>query len=425
MRRLRKWLARPYPEIVLLVLLLLIVLKGAAGPRLDDIRRIQLLSQSNRFAFTNWELSALARKVAYGLLAPQRLMDDTESARFVLAYLDNVGTANRLEDSITQAFTDPEVTDPVQATQTQQAELQTLRGQLNQQSPIAEAVLGEQVMWALRQAGFGWLGQLFPPVSGTFTPLPQLLVISPRARIESLYQRPLLPDLTAADQEALEKGLEAELPEISAYVTRIGGLSAYPAMLQESSSLDWVTDVSAHEWTHHYLMAYPLGWEYDHAADTRTINETTASLMGTWAGEMVRAKFYAPLLAQSKPLPDPLTQTQSTASAPRFDFQAEMHRTRVNVDRLLGEGRITEAEWYLEAQRRYFVAQGYRLRRLNQAYFAFHGAYADQPGASGEDPVGPLVRQVWALSPTPHDFVRAVARLLNQADLETYLAQAP
>ena len=100
-----------------------------------------------------------------------------------------------------------------------------------------------------------------------------------------------------------------------------------------------------------------------------------------------------------------------------------MHHTRVVVDRLLAEGRVKEAEWYMELQRRYFVANGYRIRRLNQAYFAFHGAYASEPGAAGEDPIGPLVRRLWALSESPAAFLRAVAPATSLEKLQTLMTR--
>ncbi len=59
----------------------------------------------------------------------------------------------------------------------------------------------------------------------------------------------------------------------------------------------------------------------------------------------------------------------------------------------LPQGKIDEAETYMEQRRQLFWQNGYLIRKLNQAYFAFHGAYADVPGgAAGEDPVGPAVR---------------------------------
>ncbi len=77
-----------------------------------------------------------------------------------------------------------------------------------------------------------------------------------------------------------------------------------------------------------------------------------------------------------------------------------MRITRVTVDELLAEGKIEEAEAYMEARRVFFWENGYLIRKINQAYFAFYGAYADQPGGeAGEDPVGAAVRELRAAEP--------------------------
>jgi hypothetical protein len=130
-------------------------------------------------------------------------------------------------------------------------------------------------------------------------------------------------------------------------------------------------------------------------------------------------------LNRPKHLPNPLTLTEEEAVANQtyFDYGAEMHLTRVTVDQLLAEGKTEEAEAYMEERRRYFVANGYRIRRLNQAYFAFHGAYASAPGASGEDPIGPAVRQAWALSATPREFLHTLGPITTLAALEAQIGE--
>jgi hypothetical protein len=90
----------------------------------------------------------------------------------------------------------------------------------------------------------------------------------------------------------------------------------------------------------------------------------------------------------------------------------------VRVDHLLEEGRIDEAEEYMEQRRQVFVEHGYIIRKLNQAYFAFYGAYADSPvSAAGEDPVGEAVRQLRAQSSTLAEFLRAMGRMNSYEDL--------
>jgi hypothetical protein len=98
-----------------------------------------------------------------------------------------------------------------------------------------------------------------------------------------------------------------------------------------------------------------------------------------------------------------------------------MRETRVWVDELLAQGRIEDAEAYMEERRRMFVEHGYAIRKLNQAYFAFYGAYADQPGAAGEDPIGPAVREVFAHSPDIHTFVTSLASVTTLEDVQGVL----
>ncbi len=407
---------------VLVVLLSVWLVLGQGGlPPQDPRAQLDLLTAGRTFNFATWEAQALVQKALYGALTPQRTMDDEAQSRFVLSYLSNVQRSRALADELNRIYADPEIDDPAAASIGVREEHAALRSEMGRQAPIAEAILEWQVSHVLAEGGFGLQSTILPPVRGTFTPLPHILVVSPRERIESLHQRQLVAGLTAAEQDEIEMTVMTTLPELSAYVTAIGGLAAYPAMLLESGSITWVTDVMAHEWAHHYLTFYPLGWYYMRDGETRTINETTASLIGEWAGQQVMLRYYEPLFAQDKALPTTLVEevNETGGEAPTFDFREEMHRTRVNVDRLLAEGRIEEAESYMEEQRHIFVAQGYRIRRLNQAYFAFHGAYAGAPGAAGEDPIGPLVRRLWALSASPADFLQRIARITSLASLSS------
>jgi hypothetical protein len=410
---------------VALTLLGLSVLLGSGTtPSLDLQAELDQLSAAQAFNFFSWEIDALLQKVLYGLLSPQRFLDDEQQSRFVLAYLEDVGEANRLSDEIDRIYTDPEIVDPETASYEEQRAFARLRRSMAQRAPITEAILQAQVSLILADGGAGVLASILPPVTGTFTPLPAILVVSPRGTIESTYQQQLVAGLTAAEQAEIEDRVIDAQPDYASYVTEIGGLAAYPAMLLETSSIDWVTDVFAHEWVHHYLTFFPLGWNYMRFGETRTINETTASLIGDWAGQEILLRFYEPLFVASKELPEALVATPPAEGdmGQVFDFRAEMHHTRVTVDRMLAEGQITEAEWYMEAQRRYFVANGYRIRKLNQAYFAFHGAYASTPGgAAGEDPIGPLVRQYWALSKTPAEFLQSIAPVVTVDDLKLLL----
>ena len=92
------------------------------------------------------------------------------------------------------------------------------------------------------------------------------------------------------------------------------------------------------------------------------------------------------------------------------------------MDELLARREIELAEQFMEYRRGVFWENGYRIRKLNQAYFAFHGAYADSPVSSaGEDPVGAAVRQLRAQSASLSEFVDAVSKVTSFEELEGLL----
>jgi hypothetical protein len=208
----------------------------------------------------------------------------------------------------------------------------------------------------------------------------------------------------------VDKGLS-----VSSLVVPIGGVGVYPTMIMRTTDLSWLTSTIAHEWTHNYLEFRPLGLLYDHTPELRTMNETTADIAGGEIGAQVLRRYYPQLNSSVPPSLNlvalPLDHPNpGDVKRPPFDFRAEMHTTRVNTDALLAQGKIAEAEAYMEQQRQIFVQNGYFIRRLNQAYFAFYGAYADVPGgAAGEDPVGPAVRALRAQSASLADFVNRIA----------------
>jgi hypothetical protein len=157
-----------------------------------------------------------------------------------------------------------------------------------------------------------------------------------------------------------------------------------------------------------------LGLNYETTPELRIMNETTASIAGNEIGEMVIKKYYPELAAGKGQSGRKFAPIEDDA----FNFNAEMHLTRIRVDDLLEEGRIDEAEKYMEQRRQVFVDNGYLIRKLNQAYFAFYGAYADSPvSAAGEDPVGEGVRDLRAQSSTLAGFLREMGTMNSYEDL--------
>ena len=70
---------------------------------------------------------------------------------------------------------------------------------------------------------------------------------------------------------------------------------------------------------------------------------------------------------------------------------------------------------------RLFVQRGYAIRKLNQAYFAFHGSYADTPGSV--DPIGPALDRLLQATGSVQAFVQAVQGIGSYADYLQVLAR--
>jgi hypothetical protein len=264
------------------------------------------------------------------------------------------------------------------------------------------------------------LGQPIPPVLFHISPLPYNLVISPRGSIQQEAVISLIPDLTVDRQAALEEKVASSM-DVSALVVPVGGIGSYPTMVMRTTSLEWLADTIAHEWIHNWLSLHPLGFNYDLSPELRTMNETTASIAGSEIASLLLARFHPQLAQAYALLPVSLSAgplPPGSFPRPVFDFRKEMHTTRVQVDDLLAQGEIDAAEAYMEARRQVFWDNGYIIRKLNQAYFAFYGAYADAPGgAAGEDPVGPAVRLLRENSASLTEFLKTMAGFSTYEDL--------
>jgi hypothetical protein len=172
----------------------------------------------------------------------------------------------------------------------------------------------------------------------------------------------------------------------------------------------------AHEWLHQYFFFHPLGRSYFDSNLTRTLNETAANIGGRELGSLLRERF--PLGEPHAPASAPSPSPQK----PKVDFRKEMRDLRAQVDALLSEGKVEEAEALMEERRNFLAENGYYIRKINQAYFAFNGLYADTP-ASGS-PIGPKMTELRQLSPSLGDFLRAVSGITSEEELDRLLTQS-
>ncbi len=69
-------------------------------------------------------------------------------------------------------------------------------------------------------------------------------------------------------------------------------------MVERTTALDWLSDTIAHEWTHNFLTLHPLGMNYETSPELRTMNETTASIVGGEVGKAMLKRYYPELVQE-------------------------------------------------------------------------------------------------------------------------------
>ncbi|OJX38120.1 MAG: hypothetical protein BGO78_08820 [Chloroflexi bacterium 44-23] len=408
---------------VLIIVILITIMNNSGRPSQQFVEKVRVYTRQIEFDYVNWTLNALFRKLSQSALGQARYLSESQQQLMVDRYLALVKESEQLNSKVTQIYSDPQQTNPQISAKRIIERQRAVKIEMDHVGLFAEGVLQTQVTRALSENSLTSLGQPLPPVQYHTTALPYALIISPRNVIRQDADISLLPNLTLDQIVELEKTVEQAL-NVSALVVPVGGIGVYPTMVMETDNLPWLAEVVSHEWTHNFLTFRPLGLLYDKTPALRTINETTASIAGKEIGEVVIRENYPWLLPnpEIKSQPEGKTTPPPVIEPAEFNYQAEMHTTRVTVDTLLSEGKITEAESYMETRRLFFLENGYRIRRLNQAYFAFYGAYADTPGgAAGEDPVGAAVRSLRSQSPNLANFVRRISWVTSFEGLENLL----
>ena len=374
------------------------------------------LSAKYTYDLVGWHLANSHSKWTHWIrgLIPGIGMTESERMEAIGQYFDlgaEIGQLNsQLESAIASGDGDAELSELEDLLQRHRAMRLALR------NDVEEAVESE-ISTVIGTQRLGLTGEVvFPPVDVRLEAPPMVLVTSPRDRIERLGDVLLDSDLGIQSRKEVEEKVSTEL-DLSALVLEVGGVATYPASVHHGADLRSTLRLAAHEWIHHYLFLKPLGRNPYASAELMVLNETVASIAGDEIGDLAYATM------QSR-MPKKSGFTRGTASEfnvadltehNEFDFGTIMRETRVTVDRLLAEGRIEEAESYMEDQRKLLTESGHPIRKLNQAYFAFHGTYAHGPASI--DPIGPQVRRLREVSADVGEFLRLAGSITSSDDL--------
>lgn len=260
---------------------------------------------------------------------------------------------------------------------------------------------------------------VWPPVDFRIDSPPKLLVTSPRDEIVRTEDVLLEPDISIEEMSRIEAEL-GESHDISALIIQTGGLASYPNVVP-TTHLKRLVDVGAHEWLHAYLVFKPLGRSYFRGGDMQSMNETLADIFGREVGLLVYSEITGePYVAPTRPdtarNTDSEEEVDADSPAPEievpgeFNFNRFMGETRKRTDELLADGLIDEAESYMEDRRVELLDHGHVIRKINQAYFAFHGTYAESPSSTS-----PIARYLWDLREQV-DSVGELVKLLSPLD---------
>ncbi|OGZ61123.1 MAG: hypothetical protein A2919_01185 [Candidatus Spechtbacteria bacterium RIFCSPLOWO2_01_FULL_43_12] len=377
-------------------------------------------TRNYEFSIFNWEVGSLVGLVGENISFWEEKPDysdysGTEASRIVITYLD----ISQKEIALIRIGSEQELSE------VQRAELSDLQYKRKELEDEAKYILRYQVQAVLQEEGifnpFDGTEFFFPPINFEFEYLPRVLVISERGAFKEVKKIFLSPDITLEEIEQIESAVDKL--GFSSLVVPIGGLSTYPTLISPGNNYRWIITTIAHEWVHTYMFFKPLG-RAKHTSERQPMEETTANIVGKEIANSVWAEYYEPYMRDEAKSTAYSTVSGPVYSAPKFDFNSAMRQIRKNTEILLAQGKIDEAEAYMREQRDWLEENGYRIRKLNQAYFVFHGYYADSPAHSGANGgVGSKLLELRSLSVSLKEFLLSVSAMENAQDLDSALQE--
>lgn len=377
----------------------------------DFDKQLSQIARPYRFHIAQWEASTVFKAAKQAICERDRA--GSIEVEKVNDYFDTVARIKILKSEI-EAIKAGSKTGELASFEAELTELQQKRESL---VVAAEKVITRQMKDILsQQAIYNPLDKYvrlkvnFPPLNFKLEKPPHLLIISPRKKIESMREIVLQQEMTNAEMEQIEG--EVDKLGVSSIVVELGGFGGtYPTFVTNEASLRFTVDAAAEEWLHQYLFFRPLGFRYamdvlgvKRNYEIATMNETVASMAGKEIGDRVVESYYPALSADKK---------KDKKSG--FDFDNEMREIRRAVDEYLAQGEVERAEEFMEEKRQYLASKGYHIRKLNQAYFAFYGAYADRP--TSISPIGSEMERLRGQSASLKDFLMTVSSMTSREDL--------
>ncbi len=400
--------------VVMAGLLSFCLLSAGCTATRDFNKRLSQVARPYCFNIAQWEASAIVAGVR-GAIGNRSKAAGDEAGK-VQEYFDTVARVKSLTSEI-EAVKAGNRAGELAALEEELSELQQQKTSLIN---LVETAITGQIRETLFEQGIYHPADKcvkvkinFPPINFKLEKPPHLLIVSPRDRIESMREVLLRPEMKVEEMEKIEAGID-ELG-VSSIVVELGGFGGtYPAFVTNEASLRFTVDAATEEWLHQYLFFKPLGFRYaldvlgvKRDYEIATLNETVASMVSKEVGGMVVESYYPDLKSDGDKPPGGKSE---------FDFDREMREIRKAVDEYLDKGEVEQAETFMAEKREYLASKGYHIRKLNQAYFAFYGAYADSP--TSISPIGDEVKQLRDQSASLKEFLDTVSSITSREELQ-------
>jgi hypothetical protein len=359
---------------------------------------------SHSFSIVQWELRHLPLKWTHLLweLYPGNKPVDFERNSLVHEYLSTTLQLQKEQDNLADAATTTPLIDSASKNyiDLKNKEVVRLSRKREELRGRAEEAIESAVSRAANNHGLGFtFGILLPPTDFRLGDPPHLLIISRRDKIVMSDSKLINPNLKWSERAEIEN--RAELYEnTSALVDDLAGLGTYPAIVSDKDSLRQIMRTAAHEWLHNYWIMKPLGRNMWNSQNMQILNETAADLVGNELGDEA-------FTILGNDIEDAYKYDTFSSSNPHL-FTI-LRETRINVEEMLKNGNIEEAEKYMRKQLWNLKLGGYNIRKLNQAYFAFRGNYAEGPASIS--PIGSDLRELRDYYSTLGEFIESVSKI--------------
>ncbi len=393
------------------VLFIACILFGSCQTANDFDRSLNNIINPYRFSIFEWEIRTLTAEIEQVIFGDNDYKID--DPRFVVDFFSLLEEISSLEFQILY-YKDQIDNDELSSMQKQ---LNILKQDRESKKKKVEKIIELQIRETLKQLDLYLYNDIigidipFPPINFSLESPPHLLIVSPKDDIYRMREIILVQDLTIDEITQIE----TEIDELgySSIVLRVGGMATFPSFVTNNAGLEFTLDTAIEEWFHQYLFFKPTGFLYAfnllgiyEDSHISTINETIAGIVSDEIASTVYQNYYASYFKENI-----FVYTESND----FDYYEEMRNIRITVDNYLAEGEIEKAEAYMEERRLYILSNGYYIRRLNQAYFAFYGTYASGP--SSVNPIGDMLWDLRDRSGDVRDFIELTSGIKNLDDL--------